>query len=79
MRDILDERKINSLGYPIYFVDFNGRLSWPILDICIQTGCARIDVIGLVECVFVSDFKSIANECGSNIDVDDLYLDDVEE
>ena len=76
MTDMLNMEKINSIC-PI-IVEFNGS-NYDLEFVCVQTGCARIDVVGLGQNCHWNDFSKIFDWDMNEYEPDSFYLDYEEE
>ena len=74
MTDILDRDRINSLPQP-FTAHFYGGSAWPLIDIDVQTGLLRIDVVGLPEIKHISDVDTFIDADGESHDADSFYAD----
>lgn len=72
MSDLLNMDLINSLPQPLWGKQFGNW--WPIHDICVQTGMARIDVCGMLEVTHFAAFMEIKDDSGKIHDTEDWYL-----
>ena len=74
MTDILDSNHINSLPQP-FIAHFYGGSVWPVIDIDVQTGLLRIDVVGLPDIKHISDVDTFVDAGGESHDADSFYAD----
>lgn len=80
MADLLRMDYINSLPQPFYVRLLGDKNTmWPVESICVETGCARIDVIGKLQSVHVGDFSFMITADGDEVDIESLYCDYVED
>ena len=76
MADLLRMDYINSLPQPFMVKFFGDKISWPVIDICVETGCMAIDVCGLRQGgMHISDVKELVDADGFEHDVDTFYTD----
>ena len=74
MTDILDRDRINSLPQP-FTAHFYGGSAWPLIDIDVQTGLLRIDVVGRIDIKHISDVDTFIDADGESHDADSFYAD----
>lgn len=74
MSDLLRQEYINNLPQPLR-ASFYGGTSWPLYDICVETGCLRVDVVGLLEVRHISDVKYFTDSSGEKHDSESFYCD----
>lgn len=72
MNDILDNNHINSLPQP-FTAHFYGGSAWPVIDIDVQTGLLRIDVVGLPDIKHISDVDAFVDAEGESHDAASFY------
>ena len=71
--NLLKHDYINSLPQPFMAKFFGEVIKWPIHDICIDTGCLRIDVMGKLTARHVSDVDYFTDLEGNKHDADTFY------
>lgn len=74
MSDLLQMDYINSLPQP-FMVTFVGGDSWPVYDICVETGLIRIDVCGLHEIKDIGEVKFFTDADGDNHKAETFYCE----
>lgn len=76
MSDKLRMDYINSLPQP-FLVRFAGDKEWkqPVLEICVETGCMTIDVIGKSQPMHIGDAMEFVDADGVSHDLDSFYSD----
>lgn len=74
MTDILDSSSINNLPQP-FTAHFYGGSVWPVIDIDVQTGLLRIDVVGLPDIKHISDVDAFVDAEGETHDAASFYAD----
>ena len=74
MSDLLRMDHINSLPQP-FIATFCGGDEWPVVDICVETGCLRIDVVGKLQPMHISDVMHFTDEAGVKHDTETFYSD----
>lgn len=74
MTDILDSNHINSLPQPLT-AHFYGGSVWPVIDIDVQTGLLRIDVVGLPDIKHIGDVDTFVDAEGESHDAASFYAD----
>lgn len=80
MADLLRMDYINSMPQPFYVRLLGDKeIQWPVESICVETGCARIDVCGMLHVVRVSDFSFMMTADGDEVDIESLYCDYLED
>lgn len=73
MTDLLKMDFINSLPQPLFGSENGKDWWWPIIDIDVQTGLCRIDVMGKSQVKHFTDFKVIRDDAGIERNIDDFY------
>jgi len=76
MADLLNMELINSLPQPLWGSENGKDWWWPIVDIDVESGICRIDVCGMLQPKWISDFRSIRDDAQVIHDPDDFYLED---
>ena len=74
MSDLLRMDHINSLPQP-FMVTLWGGDEWPLLDICVETGLLRIDVVGKFQCMDIGDVMNFIDADGVKHDADTFFSD----
>lgn len=74
MSDLLRMDYINSLPQP-FMAKLFGGWEWSIYDIDVQTGLLRIDVMGKLDVLHISDVNYFTDEEGVNHDTETFYCD----
>ena len=74
MSDLLRMDHINSLPQP-FMATFVGGDVWPVVDICVETGCLRIDVVGKLQPMHIGDVHFFTDEAGENHEAEEFYSD----
>ncbi len=74
MSDPLRMDYINSLPQP-FIATFYGGDEWPVVDICVETGCLRIDAVGKLQPMHIGDVKSFTDMDGVIHDTETFYCD----
>jgi hypothetical protein len=76
MTDMLNMEYINSLPQPFIVTFYGDNCAWPVIDICVETGCMSIDVCGIHQGgKHISDVKKLVDCDGIEYDIDTFYLD----
>lgn len=71
--DLLRMDFINSLPQPLWISTFGSE--WPVYDIDVETGLLRIDVVGRLDVLHISDCTSFRDSAGTYHDIETLYSD----
>ena len=74
MTDLLDMDRVNNLPQPL-IAHFYGGGAWPVIDIDVQTGLLRIDVVGLPDIKHISDVATFVDADGESHDAASFYAD----
>ena len=74
MSDLLRMDYINSLPQP-FIATLLGGGEWPIYDIEVGTGLVRIDVMGKLDILEISDVNIFTDEAGIKHDPETFYSD----
>ena len=75
MGDILKADFINKLPQPLYIRLLGDKKTiWPVESICVETGCARIDVCGMLQATHISEFSFMMTADGDEVDIEDLFV-----
>jgi hypothetical protein len=74
MADLLRIDYINSLPQPFLVEQLDG-CKWPLIDICVDTGCLRFDVMGMCQPSHISDIKQFIDADGVIHSTDSFYSD----
>lgn len=72
--DLLRLDYINSLPQPFMLVQWDGT-EWPLIDICVETGCLAFDVCGMRQPDHIGNVKSFIDACGISHDPETFYSD----
>ncbi|MCK5602049.1 hypothetical protein KAR91_09275 [Candidatus Pacearchaeota archaeon] len=72
--DLLRMDYINSLPQP-FLATLLGRDEWQVYDIDVETGLMRIDVVGKLQPIHISDVLFLTDEAGNEHDPDTFYSD----
>lgn len=75
MPDILKMDYINSLGQ-LYASDSVGEpvFWWPVLAICVETGCMTVDVVGKQQNMHISGVFKFKDDYNNHYQPDDFYV-----
>ena len=73
--DLLNMDAINRLPHPLFAGRGGLGTDWPIVQICVQTGCCTMDVVGLPEYFHYSELIWLIDANGVKHDPDDFYLE----
>jgi hypothetical protein len=73
--DILRMDYINSLPQPFMATLIGNRGDWPVNDIDVETGLMRIDVMGKLDVLHISDVRHFTDMDGVEHDPDTFYVD----
>jgi hypothetical protein len=77
MADVLNMAFINSLPLPILGRDLGkGDWWWPVNDFEVSSGMCRIDVCGLLEVRWTTDFSLFRDGDGVDHDPDTFFADE---
>ena len=74
MSDILRMEYINSLPQPFIVEQWDGA-KWPLIDLCVETGCLRFDVCGMIQPSSIGEIKCFIDACGNRHDPETFYSD----
>lgn len=75
MSDILRMDYINSLPQPFIATLIGGGGDWPVNDIEVETAILRIDVVGLLQVMCISEVKYFTDMDGVEHDPDTFFID----
>lgn len=73
--DLLDMAWINSLPQPLSVTKCSEKWLWPVIDIDVETGLLRIDVVGLSEIWHWSDVSFARDDTGKDYNGYAFYSD----
>lgn len=77
--DLLDMDWINSLPQPLFVTKYSRDYLWPVIDIEVQTGLLRIDVVGLSETWHWGDVWLVQDGAGREYEGYAFYSDAIPE
>lgn len=77
--DLLDMDWINSLPQPLFITKHSRDYLWPVIDIEVQTGLVRIDVVGLNETWHWDDVSFVQDGLGREYEGYAFYSDAIPE
>ena len=72
--DKLNAKKFNSLPSPVTARMLGGSEYW-IETLCVQTGCMRIDVCGMIDLTNFDSVTMLVDADGNEYEPDDFYLE----
>tara|TARA_R110000851_G_scaffold153750_1_gene295793 strand:- start:264 stop:497 length:234 start_codon:yes stop_codon:yes gene_type:complete len=72
--DLLNIEKINSLTRPLSVMLSSGD-TYDLESVCVETGLARIDVMGKLDNLHFSNFSKLIDADMNEYEPDDFYLD----
>lgn len=75
MSDLLRMDYINSLQQPFMATLIGSMGDWPIYDIDVQTGLLRIDVMGKLDVLHISDVNYFTDMNSIKHDAETFYCD----
>ncbi len=75
MTDMLRMDYINALPQPFQAFLGEGMGTWPINDIEVKTGLMRLDVVGLLQVIHISDVLKIIDANNRTHDPDTFWSD----
>tara|TARA_R110000851_G_scaffold219118_2_gene371916 strand:+ start:3178 stop:3402 length:225 start_codon:yes stop_codon:yes gene_type:complete len=74
MKDLLNIAAINALPHPLS-VRLSSGDTYGLESVCVETGLARIDVMGKLDSLHFSDFSKLIDADMNEHETDDFYLD----
>lgn len=79
MADLLNMDLINSLPQPLWGSENGKDWWWPIVDIDVESGICRIDVCGMLQAKWITDFRYVRDDAQVMHEPDSFYLDCMED
>ena len=73
MKDLLRMDYINSLGQ-LYVRRYGRDWWWPVTQICVETGCMTMDVVGKSEPTHIGEAAEFKDDDGNLYDPEDFYI-----